>query len=106
MAGFAALVVLVGVLIWSGLVIQIVQRHRGGYCEDFAICFEAKPLELTIQGILALVGILAALGFAIRCVSYARGHDPPDVRMVLRAEVAAVALAGWIVYTVRLTELY
>lgn len=105
-AAFAALVLLGGVLAWCILVLQVVVWHSGGYCEDYAACFEAKPGPLAIQGTFALVGVTAAIGLAIRCISYARGRGPADMRMVRRALVVVFALAAWIVYVVALTTLY
>ncbi len=88
-------VLLVGILIWAVLVFQTMEKHSGGYCEDS--CFEAKPVELTIQGIAALVGAAAAIGLATRCVRYALGRDPADMRMIRRAIVLLVSLVAWIV---------
>jgi hypothetical protein len=90
---------LVGVLIWGILVLQAVAKWSGGYCEDFAICFEAKPLALAIQGTIALVGAAAATGVAILCIRYARGGDLLGSRLVRRAIVVVVCVAAWVVYT-------
>ena len=98
-AGFAVAALLVGGVSWSILVVQTIEKWSGGYCEDVGFCFEAKPLELTIQAAIAFVGVAVGTAIQIRCIRYLRGGDPPGVRAALLTLGVVVCVAAWMLYT-------
>jgi hypothetical protein len=98
-AAFAVVALFVGGWIWSILVLQTFGKWSGGYCEDVGFCFEAKPLELTIQAAIAFVGVAVGTAIQIRCIRYVRGGDPPGVRAALLTLGVVVCVAAWMLYT-------
>jgi hypothetical protein len=98
-AGFDAGLLFAGILAWAILVLQTVEKNAGGYCEDYAACYEARPLELVIQGSFALAGAAAATWLTARCIRYARGRGSLDARMVAMVIVLFACAAAWILYT-------
>jgi ABC-type Na+ efflux pump permease subunit len=96
LAGWAAAAVFVGVLIWGVVVLGLVTRNFGEYCEDFNICDEGEPVITTIQAILGLTGIFAAIWLGIGLARYARGKGPPE-RLIRPGVLVVVFFVVWLV---------
>ena len=98
LAGWAAALVFLAMLVWGFGVIQVIATNFGEYCEDFDICEDGEPVPTTVQAAIAAVGILAGASLGIRLVRYARRGEGTPERLIRPGAVLVASFAAWLAF--------